>query len=239
VPEPEIAFFFDSDALIQILLTGQQKAFSILHNDFGVSSFIMSEVEAEVRSNRKFGALVRIQFEEVLKNGSLKIANAADLERLSEDLSAPISLGDVREIGKDYALFAQKGESYTHAAGVLLQTPTISNDVNAIRSLEANSKRLPPNIFRSFDLFAFLHAEGYIDIRVAERILKTLKTYGEWIPRCLLHSSFEKGIGGIGCRLLTSLGTSSSSTEWSAPFFLKRKTKDTVSSEYPPLSEID
>ena len=231
MPESEIAFFFDSDALIQVLLAAQQKVFSILHNDFGVSSFIMSEVEAEVRSNRKLGALVRIPFEEVLKNGSLKIANAADLERLSAALSSPVSLGDIREVGKDYALFVQKGESYTHAAGVLLQTPTISNDVNAIRSLEANGKRLPPNILRSYDLFAFLHAEGYIDIRVAERILKTMKTYGEWIPKCLLHSSFESGIGGIGCRLLTSLGTSSSSTGWSGPFFLTRKEKGSVSNE--------
>jgi hypothetical protein len=229
LPEPEIAFFFDSDALIQILLSGQQKVFSILHDDFGVSSFIMSEVDTEVRSNRKFGALVRVQFEEVLKNKFLKIVTAADLERLSADLPAPVSLGDIREIGKDYALFAQKGESYTHAAGVLLQTPTISNDVNAIRSLETNGKKLPPNIFRSYDLFAFLSAEGYIEMQTAERILKTLKTYAEWIPKCLLHSSFENGINGIGCRLLTSLGTSSSKTGWTAPFFLKRRTKDPIS----------
>ena len=221
--EPEIAFFFDSDALIQILLTGQQKVFSILHADFGVSSFIMSVVETEVQSNKKFGALVRIPFDEVRKNNSLKILSAADLERLSAGLSVPISLADIRQVGKDYALYAQKGESYTHAAGVLLDTPTVSNDVNAIRSLETNGKKLPPKVFRSYDLFAFLYGEGYIDIRAAERILKTLKTHGEWIPKCLKHSSFEGGIGGIGCRLLTSLGTSSPSTGWSTPFFLERK----------------
>ncbi len=229
--EPEIVFFFDSDALIQVLLAGQQKVFSILHRDFGVSSFIMLEVEIEVRSNRKY-ASIRIQFEEVLKNGSLKIVTAGDLERLSVELPAPVSLGNIREIGRDYAIFADKGESYTHAAGVLLQTPTISNDLNAIRSLEENGKRLPPNILRSYDLFAFLLVEGYIDIRTAERILKTLKNSPrEWIPKCLQHSSFENGIGGIGCRLLTSLGTSSSSTGWSGPFFLTRKEKDTVSNE--------
>ncbi len=231
MPEPEIAFFFDSDALIQVLLAGQQKVFSILHRDFGVSSFIMLEVEIEVRSNRKY-ASTRIQFEEVLKNGSLKIVTAGDLERLSVELPAPVSLGNIREIGRDYAIFADKGESYTHAAGVLLQAPTISNDLNAIRSLEENGKRLPPNILRSYDLFAFLLAEGYIDIRTAERILKTLKNSPrEWIPKCLQHSSFEDGIGGLGCRLLTSLGTSSSSTGWSGPFFLTRKEKDAVSNE--------
>lgn len=226
MPEPEIAFFFDSDALIQILLAGQHKIFSILHDDFCVSSFIMLEVEIEVRSNRKF-ASIRHQFEEVLKNGSLKVVSAADLERLSATLSKPVLLGDVREIGKNYALFADKGESYTHAAGLLLQTPTISNDLNAIRSLESNGKSLPPNILRSYDLFAFLVAEGYIDMRTAERILKTLKNSpGEWIPKCLRHSSFEDGIGGIDCRLLTSLGTSSSPIGWSGPFYLKRRAKE-------------
>ncbi len=233
MPEPEIAFFFDSDALIQILLAGQQKVFSILHKDFGVSSFIMLEVEIEVLSNRKY-ASIRVQFEEVIKNRSLKIVTAADLERLSMRLPAPISLGDIRQVGVEYALFADKGESYTHAAGLLLQSPTISNDLNAIRALEENGKQLPPKIFRSYDLFAFLLAEGYIDIRMAERILKTLKNIsGEWIPKCLRHSSFESGIDGIGCRLLTSLGTSTSSTAtgWSGQFFLKRKERDVISNE--------
>jgi hypothetical protein len=131
--------------------------------------------------------------------------------------------GELVSVGNDYALYAQKGESYSHAAGVLLDSPTTSNDVNAIRSLETNGKMLPPKVLRSYDLFAFLLSEGYIDIRSAERNLKILKTHIEWIPNCLKHSSFEDGIDGIGCRLLTGLGTSSPSTNWSTPFFLQRR----------------
>ncbi len=223
--EPEVSFFFDSDALMQILLAGQERVFSLLLADFGVSSFIMSEVEVEVRSNRKLGALVRIPFETVLKNRSLKILATSDLDKLSSGMPAPISLADIRQVGRDLALYVGAGEAFTHAAGALLDTPTVSNDANAIRTLELNGKQLPPRIFRSYDLFAFLYDEGYIDIRAAERSLKALKIQNEWIPKCLLHSSFEDGIRGINCRLATSLAVSAPSGGWSAAFYLKRKPK--------------
>jgi hypothetical protein len=225
VTEPEVSFFFDSDALMQILLAGQGQVFSMLSSDFGVSSFIMSEVEVEVRSNRKLGALVRIPFEAALKSHSLKVLSSSDLEALSSGMSTPISLADIRQVGKDFALYVGSGEAYTHAAGVLLDTPTVSNDFNAIKTLESNGKNLPPRIFRSYDLFAFLFDEGYIDIRTAERTLKALKAQNEWIPKCLLHSSFEDGIKGINCRLATSLAVSAPSGDWSATFYLKRVPK--------------
>jgi hypothetical protein len=69
---PELSFFFDSDALIQILLCGQHRVFSILESDFGVRSFLMSEVEVEVLSNRKFGGIVRPKLEKALKSRSLR-----------------------------------------------------------------------------------------------------------------------------------------------------------------------
>jgi hypothetical protein len=225
--ESEVSFFFDSDALLQILLTGQKLVFRVLFSDFGVSSFIMSEVEVEVRSNRKLGALVRIPLDEALKSGFLKVLSSSDLERLTSGASTPVSLGDIRQVGKDYALYVGSGEAYTHAAGMLLDCPTVSNDANAIRALESNGKQLPPKILRSYDLFAFLYAEGYMDIRTAERILKVLKTQNEWIPRCLLHKSFEDGIKEINCRLSTSLATSSPSGGWSTNFYLKRAPKTT------------
>jgi hypothetical protein len=137
-------------------------------------------------------------------------------------MPAPVSLGDIRQLGKDYALHVDPGEAYTHAAGILLDAPTVSNDGNAIRVLELNGKKLPPRVFRSYDLFAFLYDEGYIDIRKAEQILKVLKAQNEWIPRCLLHSSFKDGVRGINCRLSTSLAISAPSSGWSTPFYLKR-----------------
>jgi hypothetical protein len=183
----------------------------------------MSEVETEVRSNRKLGALVRPTFDASLKDGWLKVLSTSDLEKISGTPPA-ISLGDIRALGKDYALYVQTGEAYTHSAGVLLNCPTVSNDINAVRALEANTKRLPPNIFRSYDLFAFLLNEGYIELKAAERILKTLKVQIEWIPRCLRHSSFEDGLQELNCRLSTSLSVAAGAGDWTSAFYLKRKT---------------
>lgn len=219
----DVAFIFDSDALIQILLAGQQQAFSILASEFGVRSYLMNEVDVELRSNKKFGALIKPHLEKTLKNGSLKLLSAADLDSLAAEQSSPISLSDIRTLGREYALDVGTGEAYTHAAGILLNTPTVSNDMNAIRTLEMKGKELPPTILRSFDIFGFLLSEGCIDTQAAERILKELKAQGEWMPPGLRNSSFSAGLATIHCRLATSLAVAASTAGWSAPFFLKRR----------------
>lgn len=222
----DVAFFFDSDALIQIFLANQHLLFSILSSDFRVSSFVMSEVEIEVRSHRRFGGLIKPQLDKAFKNRALRILNSSDLENIGQSMPPPISLVDIRELGKDYALDVGRGEAYTHAAGVLLDTPVVSNDLNAIKTLETNGKKLPPTILRSFDMFGFLYMEGYIDIRSAERSLKELKIQREWMPKCLQNSCFEDGIRGINCRLSTSLSVAASNAGWREPFYLKRISKE-------------
>ncbi len=224
-PASDVAFFFDSDALIQIFLAKQHQLISILSSDFRVSSFVMSEVEVEVRSHRRFGGLIKPQLDKAFKSRALRILDSSDLENMAQSMSTPISLADIRELGKDYALDVGKGEAYTHAAGVLLDTPVVSNDLNAIKTLETNGKKLPPTILRSFDVFGFLYMEGYIDIRTAELSLKELKVQKEWMPRCLQNSSFEDGIRRINCRLSTSLSLAASNAGWQEPFYLKRSSK--------------
>jgi hypothetical protein len=85
-------FFYDSDALIQLLLCEQHRLFSILETDFEVRSFLMSEVEVEVLSNRKFGALVRPKLDKALKSNHLKILTSSDIEGLTTEGSTPASL---------------------------------------------------------------------------------------------------------------------------------------------------
>ena len=220
----EIPFIFDSDALIQIFIAGQQQIFSTLLTDFGVRPYLMNEVDVEVRSNKKFGSLVRPKLDKALKSQTLKLLAASDLDRLSAEFGTPVSLSDIRELGKEYALEVGMGEAHTHAAGVLLKTPTVSNDMNAIKTLEVQGKDLPPTILRSFDLFGFMFFEKYVSAHDSEQILKELKSQAEWMPLCLKHSSFEIGIKEIGCRLSTSLGVSAGPSGWASPFFLKRVT---------------
>jgi Zn-dependent peptidase ImmA (M78 family) len=159
---PEVVFFHDTDALTQIFIAGQQYLLRALGLDYNVRSFIMSEVEAELRSKPKLAGLIKPQLDKSLKNGWVEILTAKHLDALGsarQDKTA-VTLGDIRELGAEYHLDVQRGEAYTIAAGVLLNTPCVSNDGNAIRTLEARGKALPPSILRSFDIFGFFVLRG-------------------------------------------------------------------------------
>jgi hypothetical protein len=220
-----VQFIFDTDALAQIFLTEHYNIFQILSSDFGVDSYLMSEVEVELRSNKKFGALIRPRLDKALRTKALKLITSAELERMQSEGSDLVSLGDIRELARDYALDVGTGEAATHAAGVLLDVPTVSNDFNAIRVLEEKGRILPPTILRSFDLFGFLFFEKYIDASAGEQIRKTLRAQNEGMPATLINQSFEDGIQGIQCRLSTSLSLVASGGGWRQALYLQRKTE--------------
>jgi hypothetical protein len=223
----DVVFIYDTDALTQILIAGQQNLLQLLRADFGVDSFIMSEVEVELRSKPKLAGLIRPQLEKALKAGWLKILSAKYLDQLrpANGESSSVSLADIRELGAEYNLDVETGEAYTHAAAILLDVPSVSNDWNAIRTLEARGRVLPPTILRSFDLFGFFYLEQYLNDREVEEIRKTLNSYNEWLPKSMKNASFKDGLTGMRCRLSTSMAMAGGGKSWSHPFYLKRVEK--------------
>lgn len=215
-------FIFDSDALIQIFVAEQQGLFQILLDNYGIRSFMMNEVDTEIRSNRKHGGRIKPWLDKAVKSGLLRMISAGDLESLKNEAQGGITLADIRSLGFDYNIYVETGEAYTHAAGVLLQMPVVSNDRKAIDVLEQKGKTLPPTILRSFDLFAFLYAEGFIDDKAANLLLKNLKTQLEWCPPCFKNASFVNGMSMFACRLQTSLSINTTGSKWSDSLYLGR-----------------
>ncbi len=220
---PDVAFIFDSDALIQIFIAGQQELLRMLREDYGVSCYLMNEVEVELRKNPKFSSLIRPRLEKALKHKYISLLSSSELERLAPPDTEPVSLAEIRELGQEYAMEIGPGEAFTHAAAILLDVPSVSNDMNAIKILETRGRRMPRTILRSFDLFAFFYIEKQLTTREVEHIRKDLLAQGEWVPPSIKNASFEDGIGSIRCRLETSMAISASSTHWSGTFFLKRR----------------
>jgi hypothetical protein len=151
--------------------------------------------------------------------------------RPSDGGSSSISLADIRELGAEYNLDVETGEAYTHAAAILLDVPSVSNDANAIRILEARGRVLPPTILRSFDLFGFFYLEQYLNERDVEDIRETLRSYNEWLPAPMKNASFKDGLAEMRCRLSTSMAIAGSGKNWSYPFYLKRAQKPPVEGE--------
>lgn len=217
-----LSFVYDSDALIQILLTDQQSIFQLLRDNFSVTSYLMSEVDAELRSNKKIGSTVKPKLDKVIKTGLLHILSSSILEGMPCESPGQVSLADIRSLGSEYAIDVGIGESVTHAAGYLLGCPVVSNDMNAVKILEQKRKCLPPTILRSFDLFAFAHIEKYISDKEADQISSELRKYGEWLPKCLANSAFKDGIRHFDRRLDTSLALAAGPNHWSAKLYLAR-----------------
>jgi hypothetical protein len=181
----------------------------------------------ELRSKPKFSGLIRPQLDKALRSGWINLLSAAHLDQLArpDDGSNAITLGDIRELGAEYNIEIETGEAYTHAAAILLDVPAVSNDFNAIKTLEARGKVLPPTILRSFDLFGFFYLEQYLDSVAVERIRTTLKNHGEWLPASMKNASFEDGLPQMRCRLSTNLATAGGGSGWSHPFYLQRVLK--------------
>ncbi len=223
---PVLTFIFDTDALAQIFISGKHSILRDLYEQFGVASYLMSEVEVELLSNRRVSGLVRPVFEKAVKNGWIKVLSAADLERISESLEREVSLQDIRELASDLKLFVQNGEAHTHAAAILLKCPSVSNDVQALRVLQANDKPLPATVLRSHDLFGFCFREGLLTATELEGIRTNLLKWGEWLPVAIKNTTFEAGLHAMNCRLSTSLAAQASSHDWTAVFYLPRKRND-------------
>lgn len=134
---------------------------------------------------------------------------------LASNLGAHINLG-----------FVDKGEAYTHSAGVVLGLPTASDDFRAIQVLEFQMQNLPCPILRSFDIFGFALEAGLLPIGDCEKVRSCLLREGRWIPAALKNSSFANGITNFSLRLRDSSKAPSSAaqapTRYSDPLYVTR-----------------
>lgn len=221
----EIPFIYDTDALAQIYIAGQQKILLDLREKFNVQSFLMMEVEVELLSNKRISGYVKPLLDKSLRNGWIRRITAGDLESLAiQDQTRPeVTLEGIRALAADLKLLVDNGEAHTHAAAYLLNTPAVSNDYNAIRTLENNAKPLPPTVLRAFDLFAFSFYEKLIDLRQGEAIRNELRIRKESLPAAMQNNTFEKGLPALKCRLSTSLDIAGGAGKWSDAFYLKRR----------------
>jgi hypothetical protein len=208
--------------LIQLFLLNQHSGLRYLVDSFELDLYIMSEVETEAASNKRFFGYIKPGLEKALRQKLIKILSTADLEFMQEDRPEKVGLSDIRELGRDFAVHVGTGEAYTFAAGVLLCSPVASNDFRAIQTMQANGKVLPPHVLRAFDILALLHAEGHISIKDFDQCRKDLNKHGEHIPKAFLNTSVEDGLSSFQCRLLCASLTGWSGEPWAQPFVLRR-----------------
>ena len=106
-----------------------------------------------------------------------------------------------QSLGALYYGHVGSGEAYTFAAALTLGMPALSNDFNAIRTLESNFHALPTPVLRTFDVLGFCYQSGCLELRVCEAVRSELLKNREGLPKAFMYASFQDGLKNFSPRL--------------------------------------
>jgi hypothetical protein len=110
-------------------------------------------------------------------------------------------------LGTRYDKIVDRGEAHTLAAAVVLGAPALSNDVNALRTLERAGFDLP-TVLQFFDLIAFCRQLDVLTDKQCDASRQHLERIGEYLPRAFRRKSFASGLASY-CPRLVDDGTAS------------------------------
>lgn len=201
--------FWDSDALIQLLLTNTIAPLRALRSDYGIQSVVVPEVEIEMLSPKRFGSIAP-ELRKAIGNNLIKVFDEStflDLLGRNDTLradAAGTSFADIQQRGRAYSARVDVGEAYTFAAALELRQPAASHDWNAIKTLIALQLPLPFSVLRAFDLVVFAHQIALMSEKDCDRFRKALVQNGEGMPRSQQGKSFRDGLAQFEPRLIDS-----------------------------------
>ena len=200
MPNPPL-LICDSDALVQFFLANEIRPFRHLKDVYGIQSAIAQEVDLELRWLRKYREKFVPQLDKALRAGVLRVLEPAYFQSLLSAAPLGASWAGFQSLGAQYEGHIHRGEAFTFAAAVTLGVPALSNDFSAIKTLEANFLTLPTPVLRAFDLLAFCHESGCLELKACDGVRSALLKNGEGMPRAFMHASFEDGLKSFSPRL--------------------------------------
>lgn len=200
---------WDSDALIQILLTNAVAPLKTLKSDYGIQSVVVPEVEVEVLSSKRF-CQVASTLKKATGNRLIEVLDEPTYFSLlgsNEALRADAvgtSYSDIQLRGRDYNRRVDTGEAYTFGAALTLHQPAVSHDWNAMKTLMRTKVPVPFCVLRAWDLIVFAHQIGLMSEKDCDRFRKILVQAEEHIPRDQQGKSFRDGLKVFQPRLIDS-----------------------------------
>ena len=194
----------DTDSLLQLLIAEQMRLLRFLKKKFRIQSAIVEAVEAEVRKSKKFRAQFTKELQKAIESETVVVIDPRTIPAFVS--TGPAAVFDaIQTNGLDYEQRGlDYGEAYTFAAGVALDVPVVSNDLNAILTAKKRGIKLPQHLFRTYDLFVLCHQSGELTVDDCDGIRKTLIEKNEFVPVAFEKTSFAKGIDNFYPRILDS-----------------------------------
>jgi len=200
MPNPPL-LLCDSDALVQFLLANEIRPFRKLKDTYGIQSAIVQEVDLEMRWLGKHKDRFVPLLDKALKGDVLRVLDPAYFQSFLSTAPVGASWASFQSLGAQYEGYVGRGEAYTFAAALSLGLPALSNDFNAIKTLEANLLTLPTPVLRGFDLLAFCYQSGCLELKACDGVRSELLKNNEGMPKAFMNASFEDGLKNFSPRL--------------------------------------
>jgi hypothetical protein len=204
-PKNPIFLLGDSDVVVQILITGLTPKLHLFRREYGIQPVITEAVDSELPGLLRARFADRLAgFDKALRVRSIVVLTEEYLSGPCGDKASIVyerlnALGDqLSEVG------IGRGEAYSHAAGIHLRVPVVSNDKEALHRLRSAAAGCPDHVFRFFDLVVFLHQIGELSTSECNNIRQQLIGRDEHVPACFAGHSFEDGLLHFFPRLLDS-----------------------------------
>jgi len=200
MPNPRL-LICDSDVLVQHFLPNELRPLQYLKNVYDVQPAIVQEVDVELRWLGHYGNRFVHSLDKSLKAGLIVRLDKDKFQTLLSTAPPGASWGSFQSLGAQYLGFVDRGEAYTHAAGVVLGMPVASDDFRAIEVLQFQMQSLPSPVLRSFDLLGFALERGIMSITDCEKVRTCLQKESRWVPRAFKNASVEEGMRNFRLRL--------------------------------------
>ena len=194
----------DSSVLLQLIASEQLSILRLLRSDFNVQPAIVQAVESEVacilQNVPKFRGR-QDQFKKAISNKTLPIVDR-DLLAPIFGSSADAWIHQIESEGVRLYSIVDRGEAFTHAASMVLNAPSATNDTTAISRLVRGGETIPRPIFRFWDFVVFAHQIDRLDKSACDKVRQFLHKMSERTHPCFTKCSFQEGLPQFYARLL-------------------------------------
>ncbi len=192
----------DTDALIQIFVSGQGELLKKLKRRYGIQPVIPESVEGEItRRGQRKSSLFLPGAQKAMSNGALVVLEERTLGAFTSN-DPHSTYTSIQLVGQENALHIGLGEAFVYAAGLVLKAPVLSNDAKAVLVADRVGIKRPQHIMRAYDLFLLFHQIGELEERDCDNIRQTLLSAGESLPFQVRNMSYSAGLSHVYPRLV-------------------------------------
>lgn len=205
-PFSYLLLIIDTSVLLQLVATDKLSILREFRRTFGLQVSIVSAVESEALYHLENTPRFRgrqMQLKKALQNGTIQPLTPDLLSRVvGAGAESWMRLIDAE--GNRLYQIVDRGEAFSHAASICLNSPIATNDNSAVARLLRAGEKIPRPILRFWDLVVLAHQIGVINCAQCDAVRQTLDKLQERTHAAFTQRAFDIGLQHFYARVVAT-----------------------------------